>query len=112
MQLLRGLADDGRTVMVVTHSVAPRVCDKLLVMAPGGRWPTSVRPRVLAYFGVERLRRRSSSLLDDPDLWAGGIPTRRRGRADTGRLPAVNAPGGAATAAVDDRVSWSPWCGA
>ncbi|MGW0736121.1 FHA domain-containing protein [Streptomyces sp. NPDC002851] len=37
MQLLRGLADDGRTVLVVTHSVAELgLCDKLLVMAPGG----------------------------------------------------------------------------
>ncbi|WP_420497896.1 FHA domain-containing protein [Streptomyces stoeckheimensis] len=43
MQLLRGLADDGRTVLVVTHSVAElSICDKLLVMAPGGS---------VAYFG-------------------------------------------------------------
>ncbi|MGP8302721.1 FHA domain-containing protein [Streptomyces inhibens] len=43
MQLLRGLADDGRTVLVVTHSVAELgICDKLLVMAPGGG---------VAYFG-------------------------------------------------------------
>ncbi|MFF3556854.1 FHA domain-containing protein [Streptomyces tsukubensis] len=43
MQLLRGLADDGRTVLVVTHSVAElSLCDKLLVMAPGG---------AVAYFG-------------------------------------------------------------
>ncbi|WP_371672419.1 FHA domain-containing protein [Streptomyces sp. NBC_00289] len=43
MQLLRGLADDGRTVLVVTHSVAElAICDKLLVMAPGG---------AVAYFG-------------------------------------------------------------
>ncbi|MGW5679586.1 FHA domain-containing protein [Streptomyces sp. NPDC003860] len=43
MLLLRGLADDGRTVLVVTHSVAElNQCDKLLVMAPGG---------AVAYFG-------------------------------------------------------------
>ncbi|WP_372347496.1 FHA domain-containing protein [Streptomyces sp. KL116D] len=43
MQLLRGLSDDGRTVLVVTHSVAElAICDKLLVMAPGGS---------VAYFG-------------------------------------------------------------
>ena len=43
MKLLRGLADDGRTVLVVTHSVAElALCDKLLVMAPGG---------AVAYFG-------------------------------------------------------------
>ncbi|WP_372442625.1 FHA domain-containing protein [Streptomyces pactum] len=43
MKLLRDLADDGRTVLVVTHSVAElALCDKLLVMAPGGS---------VAYFG-------------------------------------------------------------
>ncbi|GLY87709.1 FHA domain-containing protein [Actinoallomurus iriomotensis] len=43
MQMLRGLADDGRTVAVVTHSVANLdICDRLLVMAPGGR---------IAFFG-------------------------------------------------------------
>ncbi|MFJ1601707.1 FHA domain-containing protein [Streptomyces sp. NPDC088261] len=43
MKLLRDLADDGRTVLVVTHSVAElAICDKLLVMAPGGS---------VAYFG-------------------------------------------------------------
>ncbi|MGW0363028.1 FHA domain-containing protein [Streptomyces sp. NPDC002990] len=43
MHMLRGLADDGRTVIVVTHSVLSLdVCDRLLVLAPGGR---------TAYFG-------------------------------------------------------------
>ena len=43
MQTLRRLADDGRTVVVVTHSVAHLdVCDRLLLLAPGG---------TLAYFG-------------------------------------------------------------
>ncbi|MGP3939221.1 FHA domain-containing protein [Streptomyces sp. 6N106] len=44
MKLLRGLADDGRTVLVVTHSVAElSLCDRVLVMAPGGS---------VAYFGA------------------------------------------------------------
>ncbi len=43
MHTLRGLADDGRTVVVVTHSVANLdVCDRLLILAAGGR---------LAYYG-------------------------------------------------------------
>ncbi|MGK5498584.1 FHA domain-containing protein [Streptomyces sp. URMC 125] len=43
MKLLRELADDGRTVLVVTHSVAELgLCDRVLVMAPGGG---------VAYFG-------------------------------------------------------------
>jgi len=43
MEQMRDLAHDGRTVIVVTHSVAHLdVCDRLLVLAPGGR---------LAYYG-------------------------------------------------------------
>lgn len=43
MRLLRGLADDGRTVLVVTHSVGElSLCDKVLVLGPGG---------CLAYYG-------------------------------------------------------------
>ncbi|MEU8590124.1 FHA domain-containing protein [Streptomyces sp. NPDC048664] len=43
MHMLRGLADDGRTVIVVTHSVLSLDgCDRLLVLAPGGR---------IAYYG-------------------------------------------------------------
>jgi ABC transport system ATP-binding/permease protein len=38
MEMMSGLAKDGRTVIVVTHSVANLdVCDRLLVMVPGGR---------------------------------------------------------------------------
>jgi len=40
---MSGLARDGRTVIVVTHSVANlNVCDRLLVLVPGGK---------VAYFG-------------------------------------------------------------
>jgi ABC-type multidrug transport system ATPase subunit/pSer/pThr/pTyr-binding forkhead associated (FHA) protein len=43
MQTLRALADDGRSVVVVTHNIAQlKMCDRVLVLAPGGR---------LAYFG-------------------------------------------------------------
>ncbi|KDA41429.1 FHA domain-containing protein [Frankia sp. BMG5.23] len=43
MESLRKLADDGRTVIVVTHSVAQLdLCDYILVLAPGG---------YVAYFG-------------------------------------------------------------
>lgn len=43
MHMLRGLADDGRTVIVVTHSVLSLdACDRLLVLAPGGK---------IAYYG-------------------------------------------------------------
>lgn len=47
MQLLRRLADDGRTVIVVTHTVQSlRLCDRVLVLAPGG---------AVAYFGPPEL---------------------------------------------------------
>ena len=43
MEMMSGLARDGRTVIVVTHSVANlSVCDRLLVLVPGGK---------VAYFG-------------------------------------------------------------
>jgi ABC transport system ATP-binding/permease protein len=47
MELLRTLADGGRTVVVVTHSVQSlRLCDRVLFLAPGGR---------TAYFGPAQL---------------------------------------------------------
>ncbi|MEV4614946.1 FHA domain-containing protein [Kitasatospora sp. NPDC049258] len=53
MQMLRGLADDGRTVVVVTHSVLSlNVCDRLLVLAPGGRTAYYGPPdEALPFFG-------------------------------------------------------------
>ncbi|WP_433783263.1 ATP-binding cassette domain-containing protein [Actinomycetospora sp. CA-101289] len=54
MHTLRGLADDGRTVVVVTHNVANLdVCDRLLLLAPGGTVAYFGPPReALQYFGV------------------------------------------------------------
>jgi ABC-type multidrug transport system ATPase subunit len=53
MHSLRTLADDGRTVVVVTHSVANLdVCDLILVLAPGGYVAYFGPPRgALSYFG-------------------------------------------------------------
>ncbi|MFE2722691.1 FHA domain-containing protein [Kitasatospora sp. NPDC059327] len=53
MTMLRSLADDGRTVVVVTHSVLSlSVCDRLLVLAPGGRTAYYGPPgEALAFFG-------------------------------------------------------------
>lgn len=55
MKLLRELADDGRTVLVVTHSVAElALCDRVLVMAPGGSVAYFGPPgEALDYFGHE-----------------------------------------------------------
>ncbi|MET9701253.1 FHA domain-containing protein [Streptomyces sp. NPDC006529] len=56
MHMLRGLADDGRTVVVVTHSVLSLdVCDRLLVLAPGGRIAYYGPPdKTLAFFGYDQ----------------------------------------------------------
>jgi ABC-type multidrug transport system ATPase subunit/pSer/pThr/pTyr-binding forkhead associated (FHA) protein len=44
MEMMSGLAKDGRTVIVVTHSVANLgICDRLLVLVPGGK---------IAFFGA------------------------------------------------------------
>jgi ABC-type multidrug transport system ATPase subunit len=57
MTLLRSLADGGRTVIVVTHSMQSiRLCDRLLVLAPGGR---------PAYFGPPQL---APAFFDREDL--------------------------------------------
>lgn len=71
MRQLRGLADDGRVVMVVTHSVlALDVCDNVLVLAPGGRIAYFGPPDgVLAHFGKTNYPE-VFDLLDDPDLWS------------------------------------------
>jgi ABC-type multidrug transport system ATPase subunit len=53
MQTLRGLADDGRSVVMVTHSTAQiSLCDRLLILAPGGQLAYFGPPeQALSYFG-------------------------------------------------------------
>jgi ABC-type multidrug transport system ATPase subunit len=55
MELLRSLADGGRTVVVVTHSTESlNLCDRVLFLAPGGRVAYYGPPQLaLAYFGFE-----------------------------------------------------------
>ena len=78
MKQLRGLADGGRVVMVVTHSVlALDTCHNVMVMAPGGRIAYFGPPSgVLAHFGCASYPE-VFDLLDDPHLWER-IPPRRR----------------------------------
>ena len=66
MESLRKLADDGRTVVVVTHSVAQLdLCDYVLVLAPGGYVAYFGPPRdALPFFGKKDYRRTSSSSLE------------------------------------------------
>ncbi|MFF4650155.1 FHA domain-containing protein [Streptomyces sp. NPDC001380] len=74
MQMLRGLADDGRTVLVVTHSVAElALCDRLLVMAPGGSVAYFGPPdEALHFFGYEGWADVFQAFENYPDHdWAG-----------------------------------------
>ncbi|MGH8887238.1 MAG: FHA domain-containing protein [Egibacteraceae bacterium] len=52
MELLRQLADGGRTVVVITHAVASlELCDRVLVLAPGGQMAFFGPPKeLLAFF--------------------------------------------------------------
>ncbi|MEU1003440.1 FHA domain-containing protein [Streptomyces tibetensis] len=74
MHMLRGLADDGRTVIVVTHSVLSLdVCDRLLVLAPGGKIAYYGPPEdALSFFGFEEWPEAFEAFERDTDRdWAG-----------------------------------------
>ncbi|WP_409474207.1 FHA domain-containing protein [Streptomyces sp. HC307] len=74
MHMLRGLADDGRTVIVVTHSVLSLdVCDRLLVLAPGGKVAYFGPPGdALAFFGFTQWPEAFEAFDRDRDRdWAG-----------------------------------------
>jgi ABC-type multidrug transport system ATPase subunit len=74
MNMLRGLADDGRTVIVVTHSVLSlEVCDRLLVLAPGGRIAYYGPPEdALGFFGDQQWPAVFEAFENEPDRdWAG-----------------------------------------
>ncbi|MFD0071617.1 FHA domain-containing protein [Streptomyces sp. NPDC127166] len=74
MHMLRGLADDGRTVVVVTHSVLSLdVCDRLLVLAPGGRVAYYGPPAdSLGFFGFTQWPEAFEAFENDRDRdWAG-----------------------------------------
>ncbi|TYL51451.1 FHA domain-containing protein [Nocardioides sp. BGMRC 2183] len=91
MRQLRGLADDGRVVMVVTHSVlALDLCDNVMVLAPGGRIAYFGPPSgVLAHFGQQSYPE-VFDLLDSPDLWRR-IPAQPQPR-ESGAVRPVQAP--------------------
>lgn len=74
MHMLRGLADDGRTVVVVTHSVLSLDgCDRLLVLAAGGRIAYYGPPKdALPFFGFEEWPEAFEAFEGDRDRdWAG-----------------------------------------
>lgn len=69
MQTLRQLADGGRTVGVITHSVANlNVCDKVLLLAPGGKVAYFGPPNeLLPFFGAADFADVFTSVVADPD---------------------------------------------
>ena len=74
MEQMQDLAHDGRTVIVVTHSVANLdVCDRLLVMVPGGRIAFYGPPAEgLKYFGQAHWAEVFLLFEREPDRdWAG-----------------------------------------
>jgi ABC-type multidrug transport system ATPase subunit/ABC-type multidrug transport system permease subunit len=93
MHMLRDLADDGRTVIVVTHSVLSLdVCDRLLVLAPGGRIAYYGPPEdALAFFGFAQWPEAFEAFERDQDRdWAGDYaasPLHRRYVADAAAQP-------------------------
>ena len=89
MRQLRSLADDGRVVMVVTHSVlALDVCDNVLVMAPG-RPDRLLRParRRTRPLRLAATTPRSSTCSTSPTCGAGSRCPQRS--VDTSQLAAV-----------------------
>jgi ABC transport system ATP-binding/permease protein len=73
MEQLRDLAHDGRTVIVVTHSVANLdTCDRLLVLAPGGKVAFYGPPdEALGYFGLPGWAEMFQAFEREPDRdWA------------------------------------------
>ena len=108
MELMSGLAKDGRTVIIVTHSVDNLdVCDRLLVLVPGGRVAFYGPPADgLKYFGKSPLgrgvpgvrgrggpglgRATSSGRPTTPRTWRAGWPSSSRirsGNPRAGRRP-------------------------
>lgn len=75
MTLLRRQADAGRTVLVITHSVANLdMCDNVLILAPGGKVAYFGPPQhVLSYFGVADYADVFSLVADRPDQVAAAF---------------------------------------
>lgn len=84
MGLFRQLANGGRAVVAVTHSLAhvSEYCHRIVVLATGGRLAFSGRPDELpAYFGIDRMGDVYERLNDrTPDEWAGLWESSGRGR--------------------------------
>ena len=108
MNLFRSLADAGKTVVCITHSLAnvERTCHLVVILTPGGKLAFVGKPaEALEYFGIERLGDVYERLAEQPRrALAAGVPAQpalpalRRpsaldGAAQRGRMPAPRPPG-------------------
>jgi ABC transport system ATP-binding/permease protein len=94
MQTLRTLANDGRSVIVVTHNTAQlNLCDRLLVLAPGGRLAYFGPPQqALSYFDCNDFADLFTLLEKDRSTdWTGRFNTSPLKEALTGPRPAQKA---------------------
>ena len=71
MTQLRQIADNGRTVVVVTHSVLHLdLCDRVLVMCAGGTMGYFGPPDgLLGFFGAQDYAQVFTGITDEPALW-------------------------------------------
>jgi ABC transport system ATP-binding/permease protein len=83
MQALRGLADAGRTVCVVTHSVLHLgLCDRVLVLGRGGVVCYFGPPdAVLGFFGATEYAEVFERVAERPEEWAARYSQYAAGRA-------------------------------
>lgn len=108
MKTLRALADDGRSVVVVTHNVAHlNLCDRVLVLAPGGRLAYFGPPQhALAYFHCEDFADLFTLLEHDTETdWTNRFNASPLREAFTGPHPVARPPQAAAPAPQKKPVS-------
>lgn len=72
MRLLRSQADAGRVVIVITHSISNlAACDKVLLLAPGGRVAYFGAPdQLLEHFQMADYADVFEAVTAEPQLWA------------------------------------------
>jgi len=114
MQLLAQLARDGRTVVVVTHSLQSlELCDRVMFLAPGGRLAFfGVPGDALAFFGhddyadvfQELSQHRSRDWTGEFNRHSPGSPPRRPSQPDNAPTPST-----AADLSVDSGLARRRW---
>ena len=107
MQTLRRLADAGRVVLVVTHSLTYlNLCDQVLLLAPGGKTAFSGSPQdVGSELGTTDWAEIFAFTADQPDLAWHNYRQRHPRTSSPARAPAVGPPVKAHQASVGRQTS-------